>query len=88
VCLCIVKLSELFLTLFCKFSESFYVRSLIMNSKPVAGHYALTTLLLDKMKETAAQSGIEGRIMFTGSEAHRVTYKGGINFDAVMDPSL
>ncbi|KAG0611652.1 hypothetical protein M758_7G155500 [Ceratodon purpureus] len=54
----------------------------------VVGHYYLTMLLLDKIKETAAQSGIEGRIMFTGSEAHRVTYKGGINFDALLDPSL
>ena len=54
----------------------------------LSGHYALTMLLLNKMKETAAKSGIEGRIMFTASEAHRVTYKGGINFDAITDPNL
>lgn len=60
----------------------------MLDGVPVAGHYALTMLLMDKMKETAAQSGIEGRIMFTGSEAHRVCYNGGINFDALVDPSL
>lgn len=53
-----------------------------------AGHYALTKMLMDKLKETAAESGIEGRIMFTGSDAHRISYQGGINFDALTDPSL
>lgn len=51
------------------------------------GHYLLTVLLLDKMKKSAADSGVEGRIMFTGSEAHRITYDGGINFDHLTDPS-
>nr|PNR48455.1 hypothetical protein PHYPA_012931 [Physcomitrium patens] len=53
----------------------------------VVGHYALTMCLMDKLKETAAQSGVESRIVFTGSEAHRVAYEGGINFDALTDPS-
>ena len=54
----------------------------------VAGHYALTMMLMDKLKETAAQSGIEGRIMFTGSDAHRISYEGGINFEALTNPNL
>lgn len=49
----------------------------------VAGHYLLTMLLMDKLKNTAKESGIEGRIMFTGSEAHRVTYAGGVDFDTL-----
>lgn len=40
-------------------------------------------LLMDKLKNTAKESGIEGRIMFTGSEAHRVTYPGGVDFDTL-----
>lgn len=54
----------------------------------VLGHYALTMMLMDKLKDTAAESGIEGRIMFTGSEAHRITYEGGINFEALTNPNL
>lgn len=49
----------------------------------VAGHYLLTMLLMDKLKNTAKESGIEGRIMFTGSEGHRVTYAGGVDFDTL-----
>ncbi|KAG0560139.1 hypothetical protein KC19_10G156800 [Ceratodon purpureus] len=60
----------------------------VMWATHVLGHYALTMLLMDKLKETAAQSGIEGRIMFTGSDAHRISYEGGINFEALTNPNL
>ncbi|XP_052173599.1 short-chain dehydrogenase TIC 32 B, chloroplastic-like isoform X2 [Diospyros lotus] len=49
------------------------------------GHFLLTNLLLNKMKETARETGIEGRILNVSSIAHRYTYKGGIRFDAIND---
>ncbi|EEF31050.1 short-chain dehydrogenase TIC 32 B, chloroplastic [Ricinus communis] len=45
------------------------------------GHFLLTNLLLEKMKETARTTGIEGRIVNLSSIAHIHTYKGGILFD-------
>ncbi|KAM7531833.1 hypothetical protein LguiB_035243 [Lonicera macranthoides] len=50
------------------------------------GHFLLTNLLLDKMKETAKASGIEGRIVNLSSIAHQHTYFGGISFDRINDP--
>ncbi|KAK1284980.1 hypothetical protein QJS10_CPB20g00976 [Acorus calamus] len=49
------------------------------------GHFHLTNLLLDKMKSTAKESGIEGRIVNLSSIAHLHTYKEGIRFDAIND---
>ncbi|KAI4349283.1 hypothetical protein L6164_009892 [Bauhinia variegata] len=51
------------------------------------GHFHLTNLLLDKMKQTAKDSGIEGRIVNLSSIAHTYTYKGGIRFDKLNDPN-
>ncbi|KAI3705388.1 hypothetical protein L1987_75625 [Smallanthus sonchifolius] len=48
-------------------------------------HFHLTNLLLDKMKETAATTGIEGRIVNLSSVAHRYTYEQGIIFDKIND---
>jgi hypothetical protein len=53
-----------------------------------AGHYYLTALLLDTIKKTAKESGNEGRIVFTASEGHRITYKEGIDFHSLTDPAL
>ncbi|KAL8193304.1 hypothetical protein R6Q57_026885 [Mikania cordata] len=49
------------------------------------GHFYLTNLLLDKMKETAATTGIEGRIVNLSSVAHLYTYEQGIIFDKIND---
>ncbi|XP_052175909.1 short-chain dehydrogenase TIC 32 B, chloroplastic-like [Diospyros lotus] len=49
------------------------------------GHFLLTKLLLDKMKDTAKATGIEGRIVNLTSVAHQHTYEGGIRFDKIND---
>ncbi|KAI4331716.1 hypothetical protein MLD38_029872 [Melastoma candidum] len=49
------------------------------------GHFLLTNLLLDKMKSTAKDTGIEGRIVNLSSVAHLHTYKEGIRFDMIND---
>ncbi|PWZ28401.1 Short-chain dehydrogenase TIC 32, chloroplastic [Zea mays] len=36
-----------------------------------AGHFLLTSLLLDKMKSTAAETGVQGRIINVSSVAHK-----------------
>ncbi|CAK9178011.1 unnamed protein product [Ilex paraguariensis] len=49
------------------------------------GHFYLTNLLLDKMKDTARVTGIEGRIVNLTSVAHLHTYEEGIRFDKIND---
>ncbi|XP_060957853.1 short-chain dehydrogenase TIC 32 B, chloroplastic isoform X2 [Cannabis sativa] len=49
------------------------------------GHFLLTSLLLDKMKDTARTTGIEGRIVNLSSIAHLHTYEGGIRFQKIND---
>ncbi|OVA18309.1 Short-chain dehydrogenase/reductase SDR [Macleaya cordata] len=49
------------------------------------GHFHLTNLLLDKMKKTASDTGIEGRIVNLSSIAHIHTYEEGIRFDNIND---
>ncbi|XP_023739406.1 short-chain dehydrogenase TIC 32 B, chloroplastic isoform X1 [Lactuca sativa] len=49
------------------------------------GHFYLTNLLLDKMKNTASSTGIEGRIVNLSSVAHLHTYEEGIRFDSIND---
>ncbi|KMT06296.1 hypothetical protein BVRB_7g162190 [Beta vulgaris subsp. vulgaris] len=49
------------------------------------GHFLLTNMLLDKMKQTAKTTGIEGRIVNLSSIAHLHTYPGGIRFDNIND---
>ena len=49
------------------------------------GHFLLTNLLLEKMKETASETKREGRIVNVASDAHYVTYREGILFDKIND---
>ncbi|KAK9061476.1 hypothetical protein SSX86_018657 [Deinandra increscens subsp. villosa] len=49
------------------------------------GHFHLTNLLLDKMKETVAATGKEGRIVNLSSVAHLYTYEEGMRFDKIND---
>ncbi|KAL6348960.1 hypothetical protein AAG906_033616 [Vitis piasezkii] len=51
------------------------------------GHFLLTNLLLETMKNTARESGREGRIVNVSSEAHRFPYSEGICFDKINDES-
>ncbi|XP_057854947.2 short-chain dehydrogenase TIC 32, chloroplastic [Cryptomeria japonica] len=51
------------------------------------GHFLLTNLLLENMKSTARESGIEGRIVNVSSEGHKLTYSEGIRFDKINDKS-
>uniref|UniRef100_A0A5B7A3G9 Short-chain dehydrogenase TIC 32 n=1 Tax=Davidia involucrata TaxID=16924 RepID=A0A5B7A3G9_DAVIN len=51
------------------------------------GHFLLTNLLLEKMKDTARATGIEGRIVNLSSIAHLHTYEEGIQFDKINDPN-
>jgi NAD(P)-dependent dehydrogenase (short-subunit alcohol dehydrogenase family) len=50
------------------------------------GHFLLTNLLLDKLKTTAKESGIEGKIINVSSDGHSsFEYKGGIRFENLND---
>ncbi|GMJ04786.1 translocon at the inner envelope membrane of chloroplasts 32-IVa [Hibiscus trionum] len=51
------------------------------------GHFLLTDLLLETMKNTARESNIEGRIVNLSSEGHRFAYSEGIRFDKINDES-
>ncbi|XP_060176517.1 short-chain dehydrogenase TIC 32 B, chloroplastic-like [Lycium barbarum] len=49
------------------------------------GHFYLTKLLLDKMKETARATGIEGRIVNLSSVAHLICPPQGIQFNNINE---
>ncbi|AQK43053.1 Short-chain dehydrogenase TIC 32 chloroplastic [Zea mays] len=51
------------------------------------GHFLLTNLLLEKMKITAMESGIEGRVVIVASDSYKHTYREGIRFDKLNDAS-
>ncbi|XP_022935164.1 short-chain dehydrogenase TIC 32, chloroplastic-like [Cucurbita moschata] len=49
------------------------------------GHFLLTNLLLEKMKNTAKSTGIEGRIVNLSSIAHVHSYGHGIRFNKINE---
>ncbi|KAK4338430.1 hypothetical protein RND71_042917 [Anisodus tanguticus] len=49
------------------------------------GHFLLTNLLLQNLKNTAQTSHKEGRIVNVSSMGHRFTYREGIRFDKIND---
>ncbi|KAK1374829.1 short-chain dehydrogenase TIC 32, chloroplastic-like [Heracleum sosnowskyi] len=49
------------------------------------GPFLLTNLLWDTLKNTASETGIEGRIVNVGSALHAYGYKEGIRFDKIND---
>eukprot|EP00262_Sarcandra_glabra_P001596 TRINITY_DN11730_c0_g1_i1.p1 TRINITY_DN11730_c0_g1~~TRINITY_DN11730_c0_g1_i1.p1 ORF type:complete len:318 (+),score=50.67 TRINITY_DN11730_c0_g1_i1:188-1141(+) len=51
------------------------------------GHFLLTDLLLETMKNTSCKSNIEGRIVNVSSEGHKITYREGVRFDKINDKS-
>ncbi|XP_065862939.1 short-chain dehydrogenase TIC 32, chloroplastic-like [Euphorbia lathyris] len=51
------------------------------------GHFLLTDLLLETMKNTAQESNHEGRIVIVSSVGHRHGYQEGIRFDKINDQS-
>ncbi|KAG1361330.1 Short-chain dehydrogenase TIC 32, chloroplastic [Cocos nucifera] len=51
------------------------------------GHFLLTHLLLENMKNTSRESKIEGRIVNVSSEGHRFAFREGICFDKINDQS-
>ncbi|XP_066345752.1 short-chain dehydrogenase TIC 32, chloroplastic-like [Miscanthus floridulus] len=51
------------------------------------GHFLLTNLLLENMKKTCRDSCLEGRIVNLTSSGHSMTYREGICFDKIHDPS-
>ncbi|XP_065862941.1 short-chain dehydrogenase TIC 32, chloroplastic-like isoform X2 [Euphorbia lathyris] len=52
------------------------------------GHFLLTDLLLEIMKNTARESNQEGRIFNVSSIGHHVVYREGIRFDKINDQSV
>ncbi|KAL6604036.1 hypothetical protein ACP70R_044397 [Stipagrostis hirtigluma subsp. patula] len=51
------------------------------------GHFLLTDLLLEKIKVTAKESGIEGRVVIVASDSYKLPYRDGIRFDKINDES-
>ncbi|KFK28924.1 hypothetical protein AALP_AA7G065800 [Arabis alpina] len=49
------------------------------------GHFLLTKLLLETMKNTSRESKREGRIVNVSSEAHRYSYQDGVRLDKIND---
>ena len=52
----------------------------------MSGHFLLTNLLMENMKSTSSESGVEGRIVNVSSWWHFAIYPEGICFDKVKNP--
>jgi hypothetical protein len=55
------------------------------NFMTCTGHFVLTNLLLDTMKATAKETGIQGRIVVVSGGIYKFTPKGGIAFDKLIN---
>lgn len=77
-----VSLPSSFSTIFERKRNLKFVSLLIFSD---AGHFLLTNLLLDNMKNTARDCQKEGRIVNVASEGHRFPYSEGIRFDKIND---
>ncbi|MED6135833.1 Short-chain dehydrogenase TIC 32, chloroplastic [Stylosanthes scabra] len=53
----------------------------------LVGHFLLTNLLLETMKQTAIEQRKEGRIVNVSSRRHQLSYPEGIRFDKINDES-
>ncbi|CAD6261234.1 unnamed protein product [Miscanthus lutarioriparius] len=51
------------------------------------GHFLLTLLLLKKIKVTAKESSIEGRVVIVASDSYKHPYREGFRFDKINDES-
>lgn len=51
------------------------------------GHFLLTDLLVEKIKVTAKESGIEGRVVIVASDSYKHPYREGIRFDKINEES-
>uniref|UniRef100_A0A1D1XR86 Short-chain dehydrogenase TIC 32, chloroplastic n=1 Tax=Anthurium amnicola TaxID=1678845 RepID=A0A1D1XR86_9ARAE len=51
------------------------------------GHFLLTNLLLDKMKATAKETGIQGRIVNVSSSDHQMSDASWLDLDTINDES-
>ncbi|CAI0472648.1 unnamed protein product [Linum tenue] len=73
--------------MFCPYqqSEDGIEMQFATNHLGTGGHFLLTNLLVDKMKETARATGVEGRIVNLSSIAHIHTYRHAILFDDIND---
>ena len=52
----------------------------------LAGHYLLTEMLLEKMVETAAQTGVQGRIINVSSMIHSWVKRDTFRFNEMLTP--
>lgn len=52
----------------------------------ISGHYLLTEMLLEKMVETAAKTGIQGRIINVSSMIHNWVKRDTFRFNEMLNP--
>ena len=72
------------------FIQEYYLVPFLGNLRykvPFAGHFLLTNLLLETMKQTAIEQRKEGRIVNVSSRRHKLSYPEGIRFDKINDES-
>lgn len=66
--------------------EALHLRVLLISLHGI-GHFLLTKLLLDKMKATAKQTGIQGRIINVASNTHHQSDGSFFDLNTINDQS-